>query len=203
VTLLFALLLAAADPADGATSHATVPLEEYERLRKLDERPSITVVDLLRVEGSFSRRDLSVTLTGRAAGTWPTAEVLAAEGVRLHSCEGDALLSRSESGAFAVTPLAQRFRVRCKLALDGNDRLEGETTRAVLEVAAAVQDGELVASAGDGGGRGGAGPADAPPRPGTVKYDEFMKERERKRLLPASERGEEAKPAPAAQDPNR
>jgi hypothetical protein len=46
-------------------------------------------------------------------------------------------------------------------------------------------------------------PADAPPRPGTVKYDEFMRERERKRLLPASERGEEAKPAPAAQDAAR
>src|ERR1700682_5856498 len=38
-------------------------------------------------------------------------------------------------------------------------------------------------------------PADAPPRPGTAKYDEFMRERERKRLLPASERGEEPKPA--------
>ena len=38
-------------------------------------------------------------------------------------------------------------------------------------------------------------PADAPPRPGTAKYDEFMQERERKRLVPASERGEEAKPA--------
>ena len=46
-------------------------------------------------------------------------------------------------------------------------------------------------------------PADAPPRPGTAKYDEYMRERERKRLLPASERGEEAKPAPAAQDPAR
>ena len=42
-------------------------------------------------------------------------------------------------------------------------------------------------------------PADAPPRPGTAKYDEYMRERERRRLLPASERGEEAKPAPAAQ----
>ena len=41
----------------------------------------------------------------------------------------------------------------------------------------------------------GGVPADAPPRPGTAKYDEFMKERERKRLLPASERGEEVKPA--------
>ena len=42
-------------------------------------------------------------------------------------------------------------------------------------------------------------PADAPPRPGTAKYDEYMRERERKRLLPASERGEEAKPAPSAE----
>jgi hypothetical protein len=36
--------------------------------------------------------------------------------------------------------------------------------------------------------------ADAPPRPGTAKYDEYMKDRERKRLLPAAERGEETKP---------
>ena len=36
-------------------------------------------------------------------------------------------------------------------------------------------------------------PADAPPRPGTAKYEEFMKERERKRLQPAAERGEETK----------
>jgi hypothetical protein len=28
-------------------------------------------------------------------------------------------------------------------------------------------------------------PADAPPRPGTAKYEEFMRERERKRLEPA------------------
>jgi hypothetical protein len=40
----------------------------------------------------------------------------------------------------------------------------------------------------------GGMPADAPPRPGTAKYDEFMKERERKRLMPAAERGEEPKP---------
>jgi hypothetical protein len=46
----------------------------------------------------------------------------------------------------------------------------------------------------------GGMPADAPPRPGTAKYDEFMKERERKRLMPASERGEEVKPAPSSQD---
>jgi hypothetical protein len=31
-------------------------------------------------------------------------------------------------------------------------------------------------------------PADAPPRPGTAKYDEWMKERERQRQLPADKR---------------
>ena len=46
-------------------------------------------------------------------------------------------------------------------------------------------------------------PADAPPRPGTAKYDEYMRERERKRLLPASERDKEEKSAPAAQDAAR
>jgi hypothetical protein len=43
-------------------------------------------------------------------------------------------------------------------------------------------------------------PADAPPRPGTAQYDEFMRERERKRQLPASERGDDTKPAPSSQD---
>ncbi|SHM80620.1 hypothetical protein [Bradyrhizobium lablabi] len=43
-------------------------------------------------------------------------------------------------------------------------------------------------------------PADAPPRPGTAKYDEYMKERERKRLMPAAERGEETKPASSSED---
>ena len=39
-------------------------------------------------------------------------------------------------------------------------------------------------------------PAGAPPRPGTAKYDEFMRERERKRLEPAPPAKEEAdKPA--------
>jgi hypothetical protein len=36
-------------------------------------------------------------------------------------------------------------------------------------------------------GMGGM-PADAPPRPGTAKYDEYMKERERRRQQPAAER---------------
>ena len=41
-------------------------------------------------------------------------------------------------------------------------------------------------------------PANAPPRPGTAKYDAFMAERERQRLMPASERPQQPRtPAPA------
>jgi hypothetical protein len=36
-------------------------------------------------------------------------------------------------------------------------------------------------------------PPDAPPRPGTAKYDEFMRERERKRLEPAPAKDEAAR----------
>ena len=35
-------------------------------------------------------------------------------------------------------------------------------------------------------------PADAPPRPGTAKYDEYMRDRERKRLEPAPPKDETA-----------
>jgi hypothetical protein len=44
-------------------------------------------------------------------------------------------------------------------------------------------------------------PADAPPRPGTAKYDEFMKERERKRLEAAQPRNDDAKPDASALEP--
>ena len=45
-------------------------------------------------------------------------------------------------------------------------------------------------------------PADAPPRPGTAKYDEYMRERERQRLMPAAEREREQQ-AKAAQSAER
>jgi hypothetical protein len=44
-------------------------------------------------------------------------------------------------------------------------------------------------------------PADAPPRPGTAKYDEFMRERERKRLEPAAARDEGGQTSPSSLDP--
>jgi hypothetical protein len=44
-------------------------------------------------------------------------------------------------------------------------------------------------------------PPDVPPRPGTAKYDEYIKERERKRLMPASERSNEQKSDQSSLEP--
>ena len=43
-------------------------------------------------------------------------------------------------------------------------------------------------------------PADAPPRPGTARYEEFMRERERKRLEPAAKE-EATTSSPSSQAP--
>ncbi|WP_249779879.1 hypothetical protein [Bradyrhizobium sediminis] len=44
-------------------------------------------------------------------------------------------------------------------------------------------------------------PRDAPPRPGTAEYDEFMRERERKRLTPAAEREDAGKSDASSLEP--
>lgn len=43
-------------------------------------------------------------------------------------------------------------------------------------------------------------PADAPPRPGSEKYDEFMRERERTRLEPAPPKEDAAKAGPSSSE---
>jgi hypothetical protein len=43
-------------------------------------------------------------------------------------------------------------------------------------------------------------PADAPPRPGSARYDEYMRERERKRLEPAAPKDETSQASPSSED---
>jgi hypothetical protein len=47
----------------------------------------------------------------------------------------------------------------------------------------------------------GGMPPDVPPRPGTAKYDEYMKERERKRLEPAQPKDEAGNASSSSIDP--
>jgi hypothetical protein len=150
------VLTGAASPRDeekpsvsiAPAAEVRLPLEEYERLKKVSERPSLTVVDSLRFSGSFRKRDLSLTLTGRAAGSLPREPILSGEGMSIFDCQGDAILSRGEGSGFELTPLGPKFALQCRLSLSGSDRLEMETTSAVLWVESQVSDGEFVSSGG-------------------------------------------------------
>ena len=44
-------------------------------------------------------------------------------------------------------------------------------------------------------------PADAPPRPGTVAYDEFLRQREQQRLQPAAKKDDASPSTPMALGP--
>lgn len=142
-------------PQAGGTGAAqvTLPLPDYE---KLVNKPAVTVIDALRIGGSFAGRDLTVTLIGRASGFLPKVEVLGGPaGVRLYGCDGDAILSRSDAGPFELTPLQPKFTLRCRVAMAGSDRLQLDSAPSVLWVESQVTDGELVSyeEARDNSGR--------------------------------------------------
>jgi hypothetical protein len=135
------------------TSQVVLPLSEYERLQS---KPSVTVIDTLRISGSFQSKDLGILFSGRSAGLLPRVEVLSGpSGVRIYECEGEAILSRTSSGSFELVPLSTRFNLRCRVATAGSDRLQLESAPSVLWVESQVQDGELVNSeeARDNSGR--------------------------------------------------
>lgn len=176
---LLALPARAADapPAPPVPMSATIPLPEYQRLRDLDERPSATVVDVLRLGGTFKGRDLSISFEGRAAGRMPPRPVVSAPaGLRIFGCQGDALLTRGDGGVFDLTPLAPRFRLACRLAVSGSDRLQLEATPHVLFVESQIRDGEYVGSDDPSGKRSvsvvrqSAGPAEVVRPAATARY---------------------------------
>jgi hypothetical protein len=147
--LVVATLSAAADTPSSSpakdSSRVTLALSEYERLHRLDEHASVTVVDILRLGGSFRSRGLTVSFSGRSSGKLPAEAVLSAdEGIFVYDCAGDGIVSRSDEG-FTLTPLAAKFDVKCRLALRGTDRLELKLPRSVLWIESTVSDGELVA----------------------------------------------------------
>jgi len=133
----------------GLPSQVTLPLIEYQQLLS---RPAVTVIETLRIDGSFESRNLSLMMTGRTAGSAPTVEVLATTaGTRLWGCEGEAILSRGGSDKYELTPLQPRFSLRCQVALMGGDRLQLSTSPQVLWIDSQVKDGELIRDEEEGG----------------------------------------------------
>jgi hypothetical protein len=100
------------------------------------------------------------------------------------------IICKGQSGNVLLMPIARHIATIIALSLAGgalngcgtiNEKLAGGVSDAIPAWAGGL-------------------PADAPPRPGSAKYDEFMRERERRRLMPASERGEETKSTPPSQE---
>ena len=157
-TLALALVLTAGAglaevPEATGTHRVTIPLSDYESLRKLRETPSLTVVDTLKVSGSFAARSLSLALSGRSAGTLPAVVVLGAvEGAALAGCDGSALVTRGEGSAYELTPLGPRFEVRCRLVPSSGDRLSFVAGKAVLFPEGDVADGEFLPGPDPGDG---------------------------------------------------
>ncbi len=143
VAAVLLLLLASSLPAQTVT----LPLTDYDKLRT-PSADNITVVDTLRLSGSFRNRDLAVTFIGKSVGARSATAVLqAGGGLAVWGCSGNALISRDDA-SFRITPLAPSFEAKCHISAAGSDRLELTTTRDVLAVESNVTDGELAAASG-------------------------------------------------------
>ncbi|MBV9497133.1 MAG: hypothetical protein JOZ54_23060 [Acidobacteria bacterium] len=125
----------------------TMPLAEYERLRRPEQAENVTVVDTIRLTGSFKERNLLATFVGKSVGKHPAASILeAADGaLAIWGCSGNALITRAES-AFQITPLADSFSATCRIGTAGSDRLELHATSDVLAIDSALADGDLASA---------------------------------------------------------
>jgi hypothetical protein len=140
--LLFVFAMPNTEPAPG---NVTIPLSEYDAMRKSSESASATVVDTLTLGGTFAAKSLTVTMTGRSVGARTATGVITdAPDLTLSGCRGEAMLLRSGGGAYQILALAPSFTLRCDARLAGSDRLQLSLDDAVLAVRSAVSDGELV-----------------------------------------------------------
>jgi hypothetical protein len=148
---------AATQPSSGGSpSSVTIPLTQFEELRKSNESTSATVVDMMTISGTFAAKNLAVTLVGRSVGTRTAAMVVSdAPDLTLSGCSGDALLLRGSKGTYQLLPLAPSFTLRCDARPSGSDRLALNVSPLVLAVRSAVPDGELVTGDEDSAGARG------------------------------------------------
>lgn len=143
--LFFIALPLLAQTLQPASSQVTLPLGDYETLRRGSDSPSATVVDTILLSGGFRDRSLAITFSGRTTGSRPLVRTMEqTNDVTISGCKGDGIVSRGGKGAFELVPLAPSFEVRCDLRISGSDRLRMHVTPNVLSVRATVADAELV-----------------------------------------------------------
>ena len=134
-------------PPVPAASTVSIPLTQYDEMRKAGENASATVIDTMTLGGTFHDRSLTMTFAGRSVGTRAAVSVISdAPDVTLSGCSGEAMILRAGKGAYQLVALGGSFTLRCEVRLSGSDRLQMNVQPSVLSVRSAVTDGELVAA---------------------------------------------------------
>jgi hypothetical protein len=121
---LFALPLLADTPAppppSTPASQVTLPLADYETLRNATQKPDATVIDTVRVGGTFRGRDLTITFSGQTIGNRPQADVLdSTNDVTIAGCSGAAILTRQGQGRVRADIRGCRRGSTCRRARAG------------------------------------------------------------------------------------
>jgi len=145
--LRFALVLSVAMlglPCGADDSTVTLSLADYEKLRGAGPEP-VQGVGTIQLGGQFRDPGPINELAGRSIGPRSAIPVLEGAGaLTIWGCSGGAIITRGDEQRFLLTPVDSTFKVRCRLATVGSDRIELRPTRSVLAVESAVGDGELV-----------------------------------------------------------
>jgi hypothetical protein len=135
-------------------AEVTIPLNEYDQLRRQNQEPSLVVIESFSVQGALAADRLSLHIAGRATGLLPEIELFRARNLGgISSCRGEAIL-RPRATAIGLKPLDHVFNVECRLHVAQAGRIEFDILEPVLFVEAVVEDGEaFVQETGDGARR--------------------------------------------------
>lgn len=112
--LLIALVCKTGHADQKAPSSVTVPIDDFMRLRELDEKPSLTVIEEVSVTGTFEK-SLKISITGSSSGRATSIDFARKdESFSLHNCSGSGLL-HSNGRNLAILPQASRFKLSCDI----------------------------------------------------------------------------------------
>ena len=94
----------------------TIPLKEYEDLRRQLEIPNIMVIEKLTLAGSFKGEKFEMKLNGRMIGKSKKEVILNNFTEGLKNCSGDGVFTLGNSVVFFM-PLKDMFKAGCEIEL--------------------------------------------------------------------------------------
>ena len=114
--LLFLLLICFNAVAETNEKSVTIPLKEYEELRRQLEIPSVMVIEKLILAGSFKSEKFEMRLSGRMIGKSKKEVILNNFTEGLKNCSGDGVFTMENRTVFFM-PLKDNFKADCEIEL--------------------------------------------------------------------------------------